>query len=104
MSEYIPDRWVILKFTSKKHGEIRKVFSGWYGGFAGSDDWRLSSGITNIEEKLELYLIHNESGSTYLCYKNNHGMSGYMSSIFASWKKQENEDTKIEIESNETGI
>lgn len=91
MSYYTPDRWVIVRIDSSE-GKIDKILGSWYGGFAGSDEWRFSSGITKIEEKLNEkyphYLIHNHSGSIYTCHKNNVGMSTYTSSIYLSYKKK----------------
>ena len=47
MSTYTPDLWVILEFKEKDSEEVnRKVLASWYGGYAGSDSWKLSSGIT----------------------------------------------------------
>ena len=90
MSYYTPDRWVIVRIDSSE-GQIDKILSSWYGGFAGSDEWRFSSGITKIEEVNDgypHYLIHNHSGSIYTCHKNNLGMSAYTSSVYLSLKKK----------------
>jgi hypothetical protein len=39
-----PENWVILKITN--NGEIvYKVFGSWAGGYLGSDNWRINSGI-----------------------------------------------------------
>lgn len=89
MSEYTPDRWVVLEITSEKLGTIRKVFAGWYGGWAGSDSWKLNSGITNIRMDDEgWYEFEGYSGSTYSCHINGHGMSGYMAQILANWRNK----------------
>ena len=39
MSDYTPDKWVVVKITSDKNPPIHKVFACWYGGYAGSDSW-----------------------------------------------------------------
>jgi hypothetical protein len=39
MSEYTPDKWVVIKINSDKYPSIHKVFACWYGGWAGSDSW-----------------------------------------------------------------
>lgn len=88
MSSYHPDRWVIVEVNSPEHGKIRKVLASWYGGYAVSDEWRLSSGITQIVESDMYYLVKNESGSLYTCYKNRKGMSAYTASVFENHKKQ----------------
>ena len=87
MSEYTPDKWVVIEID---YGEekIQKILSSWYGGWAGSDSWRLSSGITAVEELEDSYIIKNESGSVYTCFKKRYGMSSYAMSILEDFKKQ----------------
>lgn len=87
MSAYSPDVWVIVELDSAKHGVIRKVLGGWYGGYAGSDSWRLSSGITGIVEYKGHYEVQNESGSVYKCYKSNERTSMLTESMFRYWEK-----------------
>ena len=86
MSEYRPDRWVIVELKYNDSDEThRKVLASWYGGYLGSDSWKLSSGITEIVEHDNHYEIHNHSGSVYNCGKQSQGMSGYTSGIFNSF-------------------
>ena len=87
MSAYTPDRWVVVEMNSV-HGNIRKILGSWYGGFAGSDEWRFSSGITEVIEHDNHYEIHNHSGSIYTCYKNSIGMSSYTNMVFNDYKKK----------------
>lgn len=96
-SLYTPDRWVIVEFNSEEYGSIRKVFAGWYGGFGGSDSWKLSSGITSEKSDNGCFIFRNESGSTYQCYENAYGMSGYMSGIFALWNEEIPEGSSVKI-------
>lgn len=89
MSDYCPDRWIILEMDYRdSDGPICKVFGNWYGGYLGSDSWKLSSGITKIEEHDTHYVIHNVSGSIYTCYKNSYGTSGYGSGVLNIFYKQ----------------
>ena len=97
MNEYTPDRWVIVEINSE-HGKIRKVLGSWYGGYAGGDHWRLSSGITEIVEHEKHYEVHNESGSIYTCIKGAEGMSGYTAGVLKdSQKKALQRNASIEI-------
>lgn len=83
MSTYTPDRWVIVEMKLNDSAKVtRKVLASWYGGYGGSDSWRLSSGITAIVDADTHYEIHNESGSVYHCGKNLQGMSGYTAGVF----------------------
>ena len=100
MNTYTPDRWVIVEMNSAKHGKIRKVLASWYGGYGGSDSWKLSSGNLEMIDKGDFYEIPQESGSTYKCYKQAAGMSNYTSGILYSWQKQlaeVNDGTTMEI-------
>ena len=84
MSDYTPDRWLVVKITTDKE-PLYKVFACWYGGYLGSDSWRMSSGVTEVVEHDNHYEIHNHSGSVYTCYKNNIGMSSYTSRVFDNY-------------------
>lgn len=102
-SKYTPDRWVVLEFNY--NGEVaRKVFAGWYGGFARGDSWKLSSGITNTREFDDRFEFDNHSGSLYTCYKGAYGMGGYMMQVHSSFEKEvegaENVTMKIVEEYN----
>jgi len=88
MSQYTPDRWVVLEFTHAEHGVFRKVFAGWYGGFADGDSWKLNSGITVTRIEDDVYEFDGYSGSTYNCHKSGHGMSGYMAQVLAGWREK----------------
>ena len=87
MSEYTPDKWVVIEIAMEG-STVQRILSSWYGGWAGSDSWRLSSGITEVEELEDSYIIRNESGSIYTCYKERYGMSFYSMSMLESFKKQ----------------
>lgn len=88
MSTYTPDLWVIVEIKNHDSDEaIQKVFASWYGGYAGGDSWKLSSGVTGIIERDTHYEIHNHSGSIYNCGKNSHGMSGYAAGVLETMKE-----------------
>jgi hypothetical protein len=88
MSTYHPDKWVLVEIDSPANGKITKVLASWYGGWAGSDSWKLSSGVNKITETPDGYEFLNDSGSVYFCHKSVYGMSGYTSSIYANFAKQ----------------
>ena len=97
MTEYTPDKWVVIEIATPEH-TIQKVLASWYGGYAGSDEWRLSSGITETIENEDHYLFHNESGSIYKCFKESQGMSAYMAGMLEDWTKDLPEGTTINID------
>lgn len=81
MSDYTPDKWAIAHITSKEYPPINRVIGSWYGGYTGSDSWRMNSGIEKIEDKGDFYNIHGKSGSVYQCYKKCEGMSSYTQTV-----------------------
>ena len=66
MSEYTPDKWVIVDYGNEYPDTQRyAVLAGWYGGFAGSNSWKRSSPVVKFgigDNKIRAY---TESGSIY---------------------------------------
>lgn len=82
-----PDRWVVLSISGEgvTPNPTEKVFAGWHGGYLGSDEWRLSSGITKTETFKDRIEFTNQSGSVYVCRNHGWGMTIYMEQIYAGW-------------------
>ncbi len=98
VSRYVPDRWVVIEVVYEGV-KTQKILASWYGGWGGdvatrpgswgdSSGWRLSSGITKVEESEDSYIFKNESGSIYTCYRKRYGMTSYTKSILEEFKKQ----------------
>jgi hypothetical protein len=83
MSDYTPDRWVVIKITGDST-PIHKVFACWYGGYAGSDSWKLNSGITSSALEGNVYYFNGSSGSVYECHKNCYGTNMYGMSVLSN--------------------
>jgi hypothetical protein len=77
MSDYNPDKWLIVKITGPDTPPVHKVFACWYGGYLGSDSWKLNSGITRAYEESHCFMFDGSSGSTYACHKATYGASSY---------------------------
>lgn len=88
MSTYHPDKWVLVEFDSPANGKITKVLASWYGGYLGSDSWKLSSGVNKITKTDAGYEFLNDSGSVYFCHKDAYGMSGYTGSVYNNFSTQ----------------
>jgi len=88
-----PDRWVVIEITAGST-KITKILSGWYGGYLGSDEWRLSSEIESVVEHDDRFEFLNTSGSSYICRKQSYGMTGLMASVCRSWEN----DSGVTIE------
>lgn len=95
MSQYTPDRWVLIELNSPKHGIIRKVLAGWYGGYLGSDAWQISSGVVEVKETDDCYEFLNDSGSIYTCYKQAYGLSNYTASIYSDYERKFQEQPEV---------
>jgi len=86
--KYTPDTWVLLKLSSKEHGDVYKILAGWYGGYLSGDSWKLNSGIKKVVDKEKYWKVMGFSGSEYQCYKNSEKLSGYTSEVLGRFKKQ----------------
>lgn len=96
MNEYNPDVWIIVELSgSKVEKRYHRVLAGWYGGFAGSDRWKVSSGITRIVDKDTHWEIHNTSGSIYNCHKEVERFSGYTSNVYQSYHGENTDEVAM---------
>ncbi len=77
MSEYVPERWVVVKIEGGEFPLTYKVFGCWFGGYLGSNSWKMNSGIKYVSEGDKCYLFEGYSGSIYKCYKSNYGTHMY---------------------------
>jgi hypothetical protein len=80
MGDGRPDKWVIIKIGD---GNLYKIFACWYGGYAGSDSWKLNSGITSVTREGNTYLFNGSSGSVYECHIDSYGTNFYGGSVLA---------------------
>jgi hypothetical protein len=86
-SVYYPDVWRLIEVQAPNAKAYQKILAGWYGGYAGSDSWQISSGVVDIIDKGDYWEVTNESGSVYNCGKTVERFSGYTQSIFSSFLK-----------------
>lgn len=84
MTEYVPDKWVVVEIDQGDGTKHQRVLAGWYGGYLGGDSWKMNSGIQYYTLADEIFDFHGASGSVYRCHINRYGMSGYMQSVFDS--------------------
>jgi hypothetical protein len=81
MIEHQPDKWVIIKIQHEDSSETYKIFGCWYGGYLGSDSWKMNSGIVSVTDSDQYWLFHGVSGSVYRCFKKAYGMHMYGSGV-----------------------
>ena len=78
-----PDKWIVIKIDND--GEILyKVFASWYGGYLGSDSWRVNSGIVKVEEDEKYFRFYGFSGSCYQCAKGTYGTNMYSQGVLSN--------------------
>lgn len=96
MNTETPDSWKFVKITNVETGESHdRVLCSWYGGFAGSDSWKLSSGNEKIIDHGKYLEVPQHSGTVYILYKAAERMSGLMAGKLSYWQK---DMTKIKME------
>jgi hypothetical protein len=81
MTEYNPDKWLVVKIEGKEYPLTYKVFACWYGGYFNGDSWKLNSGITKVTKEENFYLFEGYSGSVYRCHENCYGLNMYCHSV-----------------------
>ena len=77
MTEYTPDKWLVVKIEGGKFPLTYKVFANWHGGYLDGDSWKLNSGITKVTKEGNFYLFKGYSGSVYSCNENRYGATMY---------------------------
>lgn len=94
MTEYTPDRWVILKIY---HNEdtFYKVLASWSGSYTYGSSWRMNSGITHVSFDDPFYYIEGVTGSVYKVHKNMESFSNLTAGIYASLKETHGDDIKL---------
>ena len=74
MSDYKPDRWVIVKIVTATEC-LYKVFASW------SESWKINSGITQATLVDDRWEFTGYSGSVYSCLVGTYGTSAYGGSV-----------------------
>jgi len=92
MTEYCPDAYQFLRISSTKDNTVvYKLFAVWVGGYAGSDSWRINSGVTSIYKEGESVRVGGHSGSCYVINTSTH-MTGYGQSVINRIIKRASEE------------
>jgi hypothetical protein len=103
MSEYTPDKWVVLKIEGPDIPLHYKVFACWYGGYLKGDSWKLNSGITKVTKDGEFYFFKGHSGSVYKCHEKTYGTNMYGTGVLNNIIEKSKEiKTSVETLSEDT--
>ena len=91
-----PDSWVIIE-VNHEGKQFQKILSGWSGGYAYGDSWRMSSPIKrmkiNIDE--DYFIVDTESGSFYTLYKSRQGLRMSNAGIYNQLKEKFGDTVEI---------
>jgi hypothetical protein len=102
MSDYTPDRWMVLRIHTPTE-ILYKVFASWSGGYAGSDSWKLNSGITRATFSDPYWEFYGSSGSVYSCHKDGYGTNGYGGMVLSNLiSNAQAQGIQIEVMEGET--
>jgi len=98
-----PDRWIVVKITGFEM-PLYKVFATWYGGYLGSDSWKMNSGIVDVEVPLENTYVDfiGYSGSRYRCQIGCYGTSMYSQGVLNEILEKVPEGFRIDIMPEDT--
>jgi len=96
MSVYYPDAWQL--FYIKSNQPHVRVFAEWKGSFDTQDYWRINSGIVNVEETNDTFVVEGSSGSIYTLRKRAEtGLFSYGRSVLDNLIRQQEEHNGVEI-------
>lgn len=91
---HTPEYWVLIKTP-----DCYKILAGWKGGYLHGDEWRLSSGVTEVKDIDDQWLITNHSGSQYYCAKFREGLITIMADTYQ--QLMQNGCTRVSVEDYE---
>lgn len=97
-----PDKWIVVKIGSGEN-PLYKVFASWYGGYLGSDSWKMNSGIVKVEDDGHYFKFWGYSGSCYQCLKGTYGTNAFAQGVLNSILDLSKQiDNPIEVMSEDT--
>lgn len=99
MTEYVPDRWVVLKLTPKTDEGVchYRVFATWSGSYLSGNSWKLNSGIVQATRTEGAWSFLGDSGSTYLCRDGGYGLSGYGAGVLDNLVTSHSKDLDFQV-------
>ena len=97
MSEYMPDRWCVIRIPGPKE-TVYKVFASWSGSYTGGDSWKLNSGITQARLVEGVWEFEGSSGSVYRCRQGSYGANAYGAGVLDDMIRRTHEGTGIDID------
>lgn len=97
MSDYLPEKWLILKFEPLNGDIFYKVLGTWGGSYLSGQSWKINSGITSVEMVDDWYEFTGTSGSIYQCHKDRYGAFSYGMSVLNNMIEKSKDECIITI-------
>lgn len=82
MSEYNPDKWVIVKILSEP--DLYKVAGSWGGSYLYGQSYRVNSGIVKIKLNAKRVRFYGHSGSVYVCNRYSYGATAILADVLST--------------------
>ena len=91
-----PDSWVIIEVNHEGE-QFQKILSGWSGGYAYGDSWRMSSRIKemHIDVEKDYITVETDSGSVYNLRKQYQGLRMSNAGIYNELKERFGDSVEI---------
>src|SRR6056300_1503923 len=91
-----PDAWVIIEVNHEGE-QFQKILSGWSGGYAYGDSWRMSSPVKelNIKVNQDFFTVETDSGSCYTLFKGRQGLRMSNAGIYNELKEKFGDSVEI---------
>ena len=88
-----PDVWEIIKITDHVDNiSMYRILAGWYGGYLGSNSWKINSGIVSCKlTENGWYEFQSVSGTVYLCHRDVRRMSSLTAGIYENLRQESDE-------------
>lgn len=99
---YVPDKWIMVEI--KGTDPHYRIFASWSGGYLGSDEWRLNSGVVEVEDGDTHWLFHGHTGSVYKCSKKMYGVTAYGWGVLNSMIERSDGTMKALSDQNEAMV
>lgn len=94
--EYIPDKWVVVDYSSEYSPTERyAILAGWGGSYVYGASWKRSSSIVSVEEKEDCWNVTTYSGSVYELRKSGYGTTGLTASLLADAQLETLEEESV---------
>lgn len=91
MTEYIPDRWKLVKITTSTGKVHYRIFATWGGSYLHGSSWKISSGCSVGANQIvdsDDWILPQSSGSNYHIRMTSEGVCGSWHHVIDAYQQQ----------------